>query len=155
MAQIEIKKLFEYRNVTPSGLTQGNLIYFKYKSPNGVHDNAPLVYVVERRIDRLYGFNIHYEMNELQELVDNVKDKVDTFLENKWLSKHPDKRQELREDRAEFDQSMVDQKELIQFKRSFNKKDLEIYQLHNLSTDNLRCYLYKRMNNVSKLVWKL
>jgi hypothetical protein len=154
MAEFKLAQLFEYRNVTPSSLEKGQLVYFKYKSPNGVHDKSPLVYVLDKTFDKIYGINVHYDMGEIQDICDQVQDKVNLFLENKWYSKHPEKRKELQQKRIEFDPSLIDQKELAEFKRSINKKDLEIFNLQGYSPDAFRSYLYKRMNNVSKLVWK-
>lgn len=50
---------------------------------------------------------------------------------------------------------MIDSKELLEYKKSINKKDLEVFNIQNLGNEAFRSYLYKRMNNVSKLVWKL
>lgn len=155
MAQLKLAQLFEYRNVTPSGLQKGNLISFKYSSPNGVHDKAPLVYVLDKTFDKIYGINIHYELSELQTLVDGIEEKVKFFLENKFYSKHPDKKKELQKNNIEFDKSLIEKKELIEFNRGFNKKDLEVFGDPGLSNDAFRSYLFKRMNNVSRLVFKL
>jgi len=154
MAQFKLAELFDYRNVTPSSLQKGNLIYFKYSSPNGVHDKSPLVYVLEKTFDKIYGLNLHYDFSEIQTLTENVDFKVNNFLEKKFFSKYPEKRKELKN--IEFDNSLIDEKELIEFKKSFNKKDLEIFDLNSFGNNyNFRSYLYKRMNNVSKLVYKL
>lgn len=155
MAELQIKKLFEYRNVVPSGLQKGNLIYFRYQSPNGVHDKSPLVYVLDKSFDRFFGINVHYVGKELQQIVDNIEGKTNSFFENKWYSKHPEKRQELREKRETFSPSMIDQKEFNDLSKGFNKRDLEVFTLQHIDQSAFRCYLYKRMNNVSKLVWKL
>jgi hypothetical protein len=155
MAGIKIANLFEYRNVSPSSLMPGNLIYFKYKSPNGVHDRAPLVYVLSKEFDRIYGINVHYDMDELQDIVDVVETKVNTFFEQQWYSKHPEKKQELYKQRLEFNPGMIDKKEFLEMKRRVNKIDLERFPITVNNSEALRCYLYQRMNNVSKLVWKL
>lgn len=155
MAEFKLAQLFEYRNVTPSSLQKGQLVYFKYNSPNGVHDKAPLVYVVDKTIDKIYAINLHYDMSEIQGITEAIQFKVNSFLENKWYSKHPEKRNELESQDLEFAPNLIEKKELADFKRNFNKKDLEIFNLPSPSPDAFRSYLYKRMNNVSKLVWKL
>ena len=155
MAEFKLAELFQYKNVTPSSLQKGQLVYFKYNSPNGVHDKAPLVYVLDKTFDKIYALNLHYDMDEIQGITESIQFKVNTFLENKWYSKHPEKKNELTDQNLEFDSSFIEKKELADFKRNFNKKDLEIFNLPTPSPDAFRCYLYKRMNNVSKLVWKL
>ena len=155
MPQLKLAQLFEYRNVTPSALAKGNLVYFKYSSPKGVHDKSPLIYVIDKSFDKVFGYNIHYDMNELQDLVDGVEDKVNSFLENNFFNKHPEKRQEFQKQRIEFDKTMIEKKELLEFNRKFIKKDLEVFNNPGLSDDTFRSYLFKRMNNVSRLVWKL
>ncbi|MEO6303720.1 MAG: hypothetical protein ABIP51_11180 [Bacteroidia bacterium] len=155
MAEFKLAQLFDYKNVTPSSLQKGQLVYFKYNSPNGVHDKSPLVYVIDKTFDKIYAINLHYDMNEIQELTEGIQTKVNTFLENKWYAKHPEKRTELQQSGADFDPSLIEKKELADFKRGFNKKDLEVFALQSPSRDAFRSYLYKRMNNVSKLVWKL
>lgn len=156
MALFRIEDIFDYRSTSPSGLVKGNLISFKYKSPNGVHDAAPLVFVLDKTFDKIYGLNVHYDNNDLQALTERIAEQVDTFMENKFYSKYPKKRQELREQRLEFNKGMVDPKDYIEFKRGFNKRDLENFpDTFGQNETNFRCYLYKRMNNVSKLIWKL
>lgn len=154
MAQFKLEDIFNYLNVSPSGVTKGNLVSFKYKSPNGVHDNAPLVYVLDKTFDKIYGLNLHYESYELQDLTESIDEKVNNFLENKFYSKHPEKRKELREQKILFDKTLIDPKDFIEFKRSFNKRDLEVFP-ELQGQNNFRSYLYKRMNNVSKLVYKM
>lgn len=155
MAQFKLSNLFEYRNVTPSALQQNNLISFSYKSPNGVHDKNPLVYVLEKRLDRFYGINLHYDMDEMENLAQNTEDKIIRLLENSWYTKYPKKKAELKKNRQEFDTSLVEPKDLAEFKRKINKKDLETFLVNNQDTSAMRCYLYSRMNKVSKLVWKV
>lgn len=155
MPQAKLSEIFEYRNVSPSSLQKGNLIYFKYQSPQGVHDKTPLVYVLDKTFDKIYGINLHYDQGELQNIIDEIEEKVNLFLEKQWFSKNPKKKQELHAQRMEFNKSLLEEKEYIEFKRRFNKKELEVFSEPSQKSDAFRSYLYKRMNGVSKLVWKL
>lgn len=152
MPQLKLAEIFDYKNVTPSGLQKGNLIYFKYNSPNGVHDKSPLVYVLDKTFDKIYGVNIHYSMGELQDLVETIDFKVNNSLQRLWLTKHPEKKKDLKN--VEFDKSMMEQKDYIEMVRRVDKKILEVFDLPMIPDDAFRSYLYKRMNNVSKLVYK-
>jgi hypothetical protein len=151
-------KLTDYflmRNVTPSSLQQDNLITFSYKSPNGVHDNAPLVLVVEKRLDRIFGFNLHYDMREMDEVLINTYNKVNTILEREYYRKYPEKRNELRKKRVKFDKTMLTPEDLKTFSRRVNRNDLEQYLVKQKDMTAFRCYLFKRMNRVSKLTWSI
>lgn len=144
---------FMLRNVTPGSLQQDNLITFAYKSPNGVHDKNPLVIVVEKRLDRIFGFNLHYDMTEMDEVLINTYNKINTFLEKEYYRKYPEKKNELRKKRMKFDKSMLQPDDLKTFSRRVNRKDLEQYLIKNKDMTAFRCYLFKRMNKVSKLTW--
>lgn len=151
-------KLTEYflmRDVTPSSLQQDNLISFAYKSPNGVHDKNPLVIVVEKRLDRIFGFNLHYDMKEMDEVLINTYNKVNTILEREFYRKYPEKRNELRKKRIKFDKSMLTPEDLKTFSRRVNRKDLEQFLIKKKDMIAFRCYLFKRMNKVSKLTWQI
>jgi hypothetical protein len=151
-------KLTDYfllRSVTPSSLQQDNLITFSYKSPNGVHDKNPLVLIVEKRLDRVFGFNVHYHMVEMDEILINTYNKVNTILEREFYRKYPEKRNELRKKKTKFDKSMLIPEDLKTFSRRVNRKDLEQYLVKQKDMTAFRCYLFKRMNKVSKLTWDI
>ena len=149
------KDVFDYKRVTPSTLQQDNFVSFKYKSPNGVHDPQPLVYVVEKQLDRFYGFNVHYDNVEYQDLVNNVTKKVNKFLQEQWLRKYPENKKKLKESKIPFNKSMIDKKDLKEFSNRINRKDVEQFLLKRRNEDTLRCYLFVRMNQVQKLTWKI
>lgn len=146
---------FNFKSISPSSLQQDNLISFSYHSPNGVHDKFPLVLVVEKQLDRIYGFNLHYDMQEMQELLENTNKKIVSFLEKEWYKKYPDKRIELAKQKKVFNKFLVEQKDLKDITRRIQPKDLEQYLVTKKNDIAFRCYLYKRMNKVSKLTWKI
>ena len=158
MAGFKIEDFFNYKNITPGSLTSDNVIQFSYKSPAGVHDLKPLVFVLEKKSDRLYGINFHYDMTELQNAVTNTQAKVAKFLEEQYFKKYPENRQKLREQRVPFNKSLITEAELKEFMRRFPKKDMEQFPLTNANkypNHALRCYLYQRMTAVSMLTWKV
>lgn len=68
--QSNIKNYFDYRAVGISQLKPGMLISFRYQSPDRqIHDVNPLVYVVERQADRVYGLNLHYHFGLMGGLI--------------------------------------------------------------------------------------
>lgn len=155
MPRYSVNNFFTMKSVSPRGLQQDNLIQFSYHSPNGVHDKQPLVFVLEKQLDRFYGLNFHYDSTQLVDLIDTTSDKINEFLEEEWSKKYPDKLQKLNESRKPFSKKLLTEKDLKEFGRRLPKKDLEQYFYEPKATDIFRTYLYKRMNSVSKLVWKL
>lgn len=57
-------RIREYFNLVPTsfGLVKPEmLLSFSYRSPDRkIHDPDPLIYVLEKRSDRIYGLNLHY-----------------------------------------------------------------------------------------------
>jgi len=153
--KFRLEDYYTFKNVTPRSLEQDNLVFFSYHSPNGVHDKTPLVYVLEKQLDRFYGLNLHYDSLELQEVIQNIQVKTNTFLEKEWYKKYPEKKKQLKESKAKFTKQLLEPKDLKEFSNRFPKRDLEKYVLKRKNTDTMRCYLYVRMNQVSKLIFKI
>lgn len=154
MAKFKPENFFIFRSVSPSALVQNNLITFAYKSPAGVHDGNPLVFVTEKRMDRFYGINIHYDMSEMQDIVTNTDKKVMQFLEKEYYKKYPENKKKLNETRQKFNKGLITEDEYKEFSLKIPKNDLERFSISGYTMDNMRCYIYQRMNYVSKLVWK-
>lgn len=153
--QQDILYYFEYKKITPSSLVQDNLIYFNYKSPNGVHDKTPLVYVLEKRLDRVFGLNVHYDAGELFELINTTELKINKTLENEFFKKYPAAKKELQEKRLKFSKDLLQEADKKEFAKRISRKDMEQFLLRGKNSETLRTYLFTRMNNVSKLVWRI
>ena len=153
----KVEQFFTFKRTSPSSIQQDNLLQFSYHSPNGVHDKTPLVYVIEKRRDRFFGLNLHYDANQLVELIDYTNFQVDDFLKEQWLSKYPDKKKLLKEGRKKvpFQRNFVDQKDLKTFSKRIPKQELEEFFIENQNSETFRCYLFKRMNAVSRLTYKV
>jgi hypothetical protein len=154
----KLKTYFDFKRITPSALQQDNLITFNYKSKDSViHDIQPLVFVLEKRLDRVYGINLHYESDGMQVLVDNVTELVNEFLQEQWIRKYPDKKKLLQEQKKVFNKKMIEEKDLKEFAKRINKNDLQTFDIGQNRNDSsaLRNYLYVRMNQVDKLIWKI
>lgn len=156
MPNYNVKQFFTFKRITPRTLQQDNLVQFSYHSPeNEIHDPNPLVYVVEKRQDRFWGFNLHYDSEQLVQLIDNANAKVDYTLQKEWLKKDPKNRQKLNEAGGEFNRGFIEKKDFNTIIRRVPNRDLEQFLIENLNIDTLRQYMYKRMNAVSKLVYKI
>jgi hypothetical protein len=152
--QKDVLKYFIYNNVRPASLVQDNLIYFSYQSPEGVHDKMPLVLVLEKQLDRLYGINVHYDSKQLLEIITNTQKKIIKLLEAEYYKKYPDNKKRLLKEHRKFDLSLLVEEDVKEFSKKINKKDYDQFLLKRRNDDTMRCYLYKRMNNVSKLTWR-
>ncbi len=155
MAKFNLSTFFLLKSITPSALVQDNLITFSYKSPVGVHDKNPLVFVLEKRLDRIFGLNLHYDMNDFQDIIEETTEKINNFLETEWYKKFPEKKKELKESKEEFSREMIDEKLIKEFERRIPKRDLETFFYSPKNDSILRTYLYKRMTKVSKLTFKV
>jgi len=156
MPNYNVKEFFTFKRITPRTLQQGNLIQFSYHSPeNEIHDPNPLVYVIEKRMDRFFGFNVHYDSNQLVEIIDNANERIDFTLQKEWLKKDRNNRKKLNEAGGEFNRGFIDKKDFKTIVRRIPNKDLEQFLLQDTNVETLRQYIYKRMNAVSKLVYKI
>lgn len=108
---------------------------FNYRSPEGVHDKKPLVYVVEVQADRVYGLNVHYDFKLMENIIANKRLEV-SKLQPQQPSNNPLK-------------DAVEEK-----KPTLTTKITEEYALTRNNKYILRCYLYPRMSNITKLVYK-
>jgi len=150
-----VRKFFTFKPLSPTSLKVGNLISFSYRSPAGVHDKHPLVYVSSKERDRFYGFNVHYDGNQLTEVLQNVTDLIDEQLAEEYFEKYPEKVNEYKKKKLLFTKNVLSKQDLKEFTRRIYKPDLEAYQLENPNVETLRNYLFKRMNQVSKLIYKI
>jgi hypothetical protein len=150
-----VRKFFEFKTLSPSSLKVGNLISFSYRSPNGVHDRYPLVYVSKKERDRFYGFNVHYDGNQLTEILQNITDKIDEQLAEEYFDKYPQKATEYKKKHLLFTKKDLTRQDLKEFTRRIYKPELESYELDNSNVETLRNYLFKRMNMAKKLIYKV
>lgn len=146
---------FDLKDVRPASLRENNLVTFDYNSPDGVHDRNPLTLIVGKERDRCYGWNLHYDMKEFQDIVDKTYESVNKILENEWYRKYPGKKQELREKRKVFDKSLIEVVDLKNMARRVPKNLIELFEVYRENDAIFRCYLFQRMNKVSKLTWKV
>lgn len=151
----DVREFFTFSSVSPASLKASSLISFTYRSPNGVHDKHPLVYVSSKERDRFYGFNVHYDGEQLTEILQNVTNKIDEGLAEEYFSKYPDKQNEFKKKRKLFTRDVLNKQDLKEFTRRIYKPDFESYELDNTNIETLRCYIFKRMNQVKKLIYKV
>lgn len=90
--QNNIKNYFDYRAVGPSQLKPGMLISFRYQSPDRhIHDVSPLVYILERKGDRVYGLNLHYHFGLMGGLILNKRKELEAKTGYKNTTNEPNK----------------------------------------------------------------
>lgn len=154
MANFKLEDHFRYSSVTPSSLQQGQLVNFSYTSPDGITDKKPLVYIHEKRIDRFYGLNLHYDMTHFTEILTKQNLMINEFLE-KEFKKNPEFREKLlKEHKNIFDRSMVTPEDYKKWMNFYPTKNFELFVIENYSMQYMRQYRYDRMTNVTKLVFK-
>ena len=154
MAKFRPEDYFVYKNVNPGSMQENNIVTFSYKSPNGIHDNSPMVIVTDKQSDRFYGINLHYDPRPLDEAMKNIENKILPFLEKEYFNKYPENKQKLNEQKIKFHKGLITEQEYHQMMLKFPKKDLEVFKFSTINKEAMRCYIYHRMTAVSRLVWK-
>lgn len=148
---------FNFKSVSSNQIFPGSLIQFNYRSPDGVHDKKPLVYVLETESDRLWGINLHYKFFLLSNIIqDKIKliEKTQNTPNRSNTSVEPTSK-ELEGSNLP---SLPEIKKELQAKSApikISPQLLEQYQLTTIPPDILRNYLYTRMSNIQKLIFKI
>jgi len=163
---------FRFQKIGSSGIQPGMLLQFRYSSPEGIHDVRPLVFVLEKKGDRVWGCNFHYNFKLLPPLLKLKEDEVQKFLKNsseyrRWeqeMSK-PKLEEVSKEDipnTEELKETMPhDNKDEVQqfdiTKLRFSQKLIEDYANNKIvmPSNLLRNYLFTRMSGLEKLLYKV
>lgn len=154
MAKFDITDYFNLKNVTPSTLQPGNLIQFSYASPTGVHDKMPIILVHEKKSDRVYGINTHYDQSVLDQAMKSIETKILPFLEKEYFKKYPENKKKLNETHQEFHKGLITEDEYKKFMRNYPSRDLETFQAEDFDMNAMRQYRFDRITACSRLVWK-
>jgi hypothetical protein len=168
-----LKYFFNYRTVPTRGIQPGMIVEFNYRSPNGVHDVKPLIYVLEVEGDRVWGMNLHYNLALLGEIVKLKQGEVASFVNKQQEKQKAEvvvKPQDYKPDPKQLNQknipSLPENKEILKERQKkqplevkpnsirYDQKLLESYTLTKRPENILRNYLYARMSTVNKLIFK-
>lgn len=164
-----LKYFFNFKPISNNQILPGMIVQFNYRSPEGVHDVKPLIYVLEVEQDRIWGINIHYNFKLLEGIVAdkiNVLSKVKPTekqeTDKETLEKDPTPRQEQLNKKNILSQGEneailnKDDKKVItkEVKPVYPQKLLETYTLQTIPSNILRNYLYSRTSSVNKLIFK-
>lgn len=170
-----LKSFFNYKSLSISQITPGMIISFSYRSPEGVHDKAPLIYVIEAEQDRVWGINLHYKFALLGEAIqikraelqkdyppaqekketeqtpiqptDNYKPRPEQ-LNQKYIPSLPEFKETLK--------PTADPKPKGPVKKTTPPLQLlEKFVLSSQPKEFLRNYLYTRMGSLQKLEFKV
>jgi hypothetical protein len=151
-----LSSFFNFKPISPGQIYPGNLIQFNYRSPEGVHDKKPLVYVLEVEGDRIWGINLHYKFfllsNLIQDkikLVEGVKQATNTSPEPTPGQLNKPHIPNLSEIKKELDSKSIPNNNKI------SPQLLEQHQLSTIPSDILRNYLYTRISGLQKLIFKV
>lgn len=154
MAKFRVEDYFNHTSVSPAALIQGQIIQFNYKSPDGVTDKKPLVYVFEKRIDRFFGINLHYDMSYFTEIIENKNAEINNYLKEIFVRDKENKEKLYKEHNGVFTKELITEDQYREFMINFQRRKLEEFIIANPDMKIMRNYLYSRMNNVTKLVYK-
>ena len=163
-----LRNFFDFRSVSTGQIQPGMLLQFNYRSPAGVHDVKPLIYVLEAEQDRIWGVNLHYKLDLLGKVVDLKKIEVNKGYPTVPVVAQP----KIEGDPSKVLPIQINQKHipsLPEFKEALKDKLpqpvgttkkvpiqlLEQFTLASPPKELLRNYLYPRMTSLTKLVFKV
>ncbi len=164
-----LKSFFNFKAIGSNQILPGTIIQFSYRSPEGIHDKSPLIYVLEAEQDRVWGINLHYKLSLLSSAIEIKKQEV--------LKANPPQEQTIQTQQSvpagdarvrpeqlnrkdipslpEFKSTLgVDKQILPPKKIVIPQQLLENYTLTTQPKEYLRNYLYPRMGSIQKLVFK-
>lgn len=165
-----LRYFFDLKPISAGQIVPGMLIQFNYRSPEGVHDVKPLVYVLEAEQDRVWGINVHYDFKLLEGVVANkqltlAKTEPQGTVEDtdeKTIGNDPTPRPEQMNQRNI--PSLDDNKRILDKDKKpkvipvsrpkYPQQLLETYVMQQLPANILRNYLYSRASSITKLVFK-
>ncbi len=138
-----LKLFFDLKSAGVNQIVPNSIIQFNYRSPEGIHDKAPLIFVLDVYSDRVYGLNLHYDFKLMQQIVTSKDVELLTYKPNEVSKPVEKKVGEL---------PTVD--EIKQTIKTIPQNSLEKYTLNNRPTFILRNYLFTRMSGIVKLIYK-
>lgn len=141
-----IKYFFDFKSIGTNQIFPGMLIQFNYRSPEGIHDKGPLIYVLDVYSDRVYGLNLHYDFKLLQQIV--------TTKDIELLGYKPKENPNPVSPQDQKVGTLPTVDEIKQTIKTIPQGILEKYTLNNRPTFILRNYLFTRMSGIVKLIYK-
>lgn len=165
-----LKSFFDFKASGANQLKPGMIVQFRYRSPEGVHDVSPLIYVLEAEQDRVWGINVHYKLALLGEAVQIKKAEIqkthptqqkqeEVPIEPSEVSAKP-RPEQLNQKHIPSLPEFKDTLKVGERPKGPEKKVvyptqlLEHYTLTQQPKELLRNYLYSRMSSIQKLVFK-
>jgi hypothetical protein len=159
--------------ITKNKIKKGMLISFAYRGED-MHDERPLVYILEIKGDRVWGYNLHYDRKLFNALIKSKQDEISRLM--KSHVKTQEKPKSAKEKTLEWkkqnqnlnwkkDKESVDketqkiQKEKQEKVAAQNKIPAIIFETYEMKATNheemLRSYLGKGIRNIAKMVFTI
>lgn len=80
--KIKLGDYFSIKGIQYSQIQKGMIVNFNYTGVNA-HDNNPMVYVLEVRRDRVYGFNLRYKPTLFNDIKKSKQSSIDNLIASK------------------------------------------------------------------------
>lgn len=144
---LQIKNFFDIKNCTFKEIEEGMLISFNYYGET-INDYYPFIYVLEKRLDRIYGLNLRYSPSDLQKII-VMKDKELKVEIQKQLGMLI---------KQNKDKNIDEVKALLMLKKQVPAEYL-MYFGHSINektqTKILRNYIPSKMKSIRKFLFKV
>jgi len=154
-----IGQFFDLKRSNPNSLKPGMLYMFEYNADN-IHDQRPLIWVLEVKSDRIWGLNLHYDLKILADILKFKESEIkgSTLKEKQKIQDEKLRQDKLKgKDLSEKNPNVVDSK--IKNDETTAKLPSDILEnFSNYSIGNnskiLRNYLNRNIRNSYKLSFK-
>ncbi len=159
-----LPQFFNFHPVNPGGIKKSMIIQFNYNSPeNPIHDRKPLVFVMENYGDRIIGLNLHYQFNAVSALLMMKDQQLKEFMQKsneykKYLDElKKDSKIDLKDGNLPNATDLKKDTPPFDYKKvRFPQQLLEDFTSDvKVSEEIFRNYLFKRMNTLRKLTFKV
>lgn len=144
---IPIKNNFIFKKISYKDIEEGMLISFNYYGDT-VNDYYPFVYIVEKKLDRVYGLNLRYIPTEINKIINNKNIELNKQFKNQIsILKKENKGTDIDENKA---LSLLKKQTPISLLKYFE---------HGITQRNqekiLRNYLPKKMKAINMFIFKV
>jgi len=144
---LQVKNHFNKKNCSLREIEEGMLLSFNYYGDT-INDYFPFIYVVEKRLDRIYGLNLRYSPYDLQKII---------TLKDKELKKELENQLSLLKKQNE--NINIDESKALQLIKTKIPSDYLLYFIHDVSpkiqSKILRNYIPSKMKAITKFIFKV
>lgn len=144
---LQVKNFFDMKNCSFKEIEEGMLLSFNYYGDT-IHDYYPFIYVLEKRMDRIYGLNLRYSPSDLQKIIAMKDKELKKEIQNQLVMLKKQNRDKV-----------IDETKALAMLKKQVPSDYLMYFGHNINektqTKILRNYIPSKMKSIRKFLFKV